>query len=321
LFGLFGKKAPAFDVAEGNIHVGPGLGLLKAGDGAALGVLYAGLPPADRVHLLDGLGQLSEIGAALPPRSQHPSLAAVEGGLRYVWAHRLRGFATADLTSDAQAFSMYDMADQAHEALAEAAHLTPGDSALHTFRIRTEMLARGTDGGFEAIVRDLEAAGEANVSAELARLNYLAPKWHGSVEEMHAVADAAATAPNAAFLGLKARAYIEEWLYEMAMNDEDGAADAMKARVSGAAFKQELADLDDRFWAMAQSGPAMTAAEAHFARNQFACLFAAFPDRARLKRHLAALEVPAATPWGYLAGGDVPAFVAKLRRRLGLPKA
>jgi hypothetical protein len=30
LFGLFGKKAPAFDVAEGNIHVGPGLGLPKA---------------------------------------------------------------------------------------------------------------------------------------------------------------------------------------------------------------------------------------------------------------------------------------------------
>jgi hypothetical protein len=100
LFGWFRKKLPAFDPAEGNAHVASGLALIRAGDGTALGALYAGLPPADRVHFIDGLGQLSEIGAALPARDQHPALAAVEGGLRYVWAHRLRGFATADLTSD-----------------------------------------------------------------------------------------------------------------------------------------------------------------------------------------------------------------------------
>jgi hypothetical protein len=320
LFGWFRKKPPAFDPAEGNAHVAPGLTLIRAGDGAALGALYAGLPPADRAHFIDGLGQLSEIGAALPPRDQHPALAAVEGGLRYVWAHRLRGFATADLTSDQQAFSMYDMADAAHGALAEAVAATPGDSAVHAFRMRAEMLARGVEGGFETIVRDLDASPEANVLAELARLNYLAPKWHGSVAEMHAAADAAAAnAPNASFLGLKARAFIEEWLFETAMNDDEGAAAALKARASTPGFKQQLADLDDRFLELEKSGPALSAAEAHFARNQFACLFVTYMNRERLKRHLEALAVPAATPWGYHAGDKIPEFIRRLRKALGLP--
>ncbi|MDP3459588.1 MAG: hypothetical protein Q8S09_09965 [Hyphomonas sp.] len=321
MFKLFTKKAPAFDVAEGNAVVPQGLALLQAGNGAALGALYAGLPAADRVHFLDGLGLLSDIGAALPPHDQHPALAAVEGGLRYVWAHRLRGFATADQTSDAQAFDMYDMADAAHAALAEAAEITPADSAVHAFRIRAEMLARGVDGGVDEIVRALDAAGEPNVLASLARLNYLAPKWHGSVEEMHAFADAdTARPPNASFLGLKARAHIEEWLYETAMNDAPGAAEAFKQRSATPEFRQALADLDDRFLDVVKSGAALSAAEMHFARNQFAVLFVAFTSRDRLKRHLGELAAPSAAPWGYFAGKDVPGFLARLRRELGLPK-
>jgi hypothetical protein len=318
---LFNNKAPAFDVAEGNAFVSQGLTLLQAGNGAALGRLYAGLPPADRVHFLDGLGLLSDIGTALPARDGHPSMAAIEGGLRYVWAHRLRGFATADQTSDAQAFNMYDMADEAHAALDEAARLTPQDSAVHAFRIRAEMLARGVEGGIEAVFRDLDATGEPNVLAALARLNYLAPKWHGSVDEMHAVADAAiARAPNAAFLALKARACIEEWLYESGMNEAPGAAAAFKAKSVTSAFRQSLADLDDRFRDLLKTGPALSAAEAHFACNQFAVLFVAFVDRPRLKHHLTGLAAPAAVPWGYFARGNVPGFLAKLHKQLGLPR-
>jgi len=298
-----------------------GLAHLQTASGAALGTLYSGLPPADRVHFLDGLGLLSEIGCALPPRAQHPSLAAIEGGLRYVWAHRLRGFAVAGQTSDAQAFNMYDMADDAHAVLAEAASLTPGDSAVHAFRIRAEMLARGVDGGVDTIAGDLDVAGEPNVLADLARLNYLAPKWHGSVEEMHAFADAAiARAPNAAVLALKARAFLEEWLYESGMNETPGASAAFREKSAAPAFRKSLADLDDRFLDLLKTGPALSAAEAHFARNQFAVLFVAFLDRPRLKHHLAALSAPSAVPWGYFAGQDVPVFLAKLRRQLGLAK-
>lgn len=299
-----------------------GLAALNAGDGAALGTLYSRLEPAGRVHFVDGLGQLCEIGAPLPPRTSHPAFAAIEGGLRYVWAHRLRGFATADLTSDAQAFNMYDMADSAHTVLHEAAALTPSDSALHAFRIRTEMLARGAEGGIDAIFRDLNASGETNLLADMARLNYAAPKWHGSVSEMHAFADAAVAAPpNAAFLALKARAVIEEWLYETAMSDEDGAAGAFRKRSATPDFRAALAELDDRFLDLAAKGPGLSDVEAHLAHNQFAALFALFPDKARLKRHLAEIKAPAATPWGYLAGGDVPGLIARLRREAGLPKA
>jgi len=257
----------------------------------------------------------------LPPRGQHPALAAVEGGLRYVWAHRLRGFATADLTSDAQALNMYDMGHEAQTVLDEAAALTPGDSALQAFRIRTLTLVGGPDDGFAQLSRDLAATGETNVNAELIRLNYLTPKWHGSLEDMHAFADAAiADPPNASFLSLKARAFIEEWLYETAMNDDKGAAAALKARAATDAFKQELAGLDDRFHSLLQTGPALTPAEAHLARNNLAFLFTVFLNKDRVKRHLADMTAPAATPWGYMAGKDVSGFIARLRKASGLAR-
>lgn len=321
MFGLFGKKKSAFDMAEGNPHVAPGLALLKSGDGAALGELYTGLPPADRCHFIDGLGLESEIGAFFPPRPQHPALPAIEGGVRYVWAHRLRGFATSDRTSDEQVLNMFDMAQDAQDALDEAMGLTPGDSALHAFRLRTLTLIGGPEDAFERIGRDIEATGEANVSAEMVRLNYLAPKWHGSLEEMHAFADAAiASPPNAAFLALKARAFIEEWLYENAMSDDEEAAAALKVRAATEGFKQELGVLDDRFHDLLARGPALTRAEAHFAHNNFAFLFTAFIDKARAKRHLGLIASPAATPWGYMTG-NVDAFIAKLRKECGLPRA
>lgn len=322
MFGLFGKKLPAFDPAEGNAFTPQGLRLIETGQGAALGNLFADLPPADRIHFIDGLGQVSEIGAPLPPVSQHPAMAAVEGGLRYVWAHRLRGFAVADQTSQKQVRDMIEMAAKASEVLEEAAASTPGDSAVHAFRIRNGMLTSAGEEGIETFERDLRQTGEANVLAEMARLNYWAPKWYGSVEEMHARADdMTADPPNAAFLALKARSFIEEWLYESGMNDEDGAAAAMKARAATPEFKSALAALDDRFHALAGSGPALSPAEAHFARNQFAFLFTAFINKDRLARHLAQLQHPAATPWGYMADtGRIPHLIARLRKECGLPR-
>ena len=320
LFGLFGKKQPPFDKAEGDPNVATGLGLIGAGDGAALGALYAGLPPADRVHLIDGMALLSEIAAPLPPLESHPAMLAIHGGLCYVWAHRLRGYATADLTSHGQAMDMAEMAFHAQDLLARAAEQTPGDSALHAFRIRAMMLTGGEDGEFEAISADLKATGEANLLAEMARLNYLTEKWHGSHAEMYGVADAAAAnPPNAAFLGLKARAVIEEWLYETAMNDEAEEIAAFKARTKTEAFKTELAALDDRFHQLLADLPAPSRVEAQFAHNNFAVLFILFLDAARLKRHLEGVgATPMEMPWGYVFGENIPKRLNKLRKSLGL---
>ena len=322
LFGLFGKKQPQFDKTEGDPNVRAGLDLLTSGDGAALGAFYTGLAPADRVHFIDGVGLLSEIDAPLPDPGSHKAMPAIEGGLRYVWAHRLRGFATADLTSDAQARSMAEMAFMAQDLLAEAAEATPGDSALHAFRIRALMLTGGPDGAFEAICSGLAATGEANLLAEMARLNYLTEKWHGSHAAMHDVADAAAAnPPNAAFLALKARAWIEEWLYETAMNDDAEETAAFRARAKSDAFRQELAALDDRFYALQANPAPVCRAETRFARNHFAVLFTLFSDDARLRPHLEAVGAePADMPWGYVFGERIPQGLNKLRKRCGLPK-
>jgi hypothetical protein len=249
-------------------------------------------------------------------------MPAVAGGLSYVWAHRLRGYATADLTSDQQVMDMARMAFDAQEMLAGAAEATPGDSALHAYRMRALMLTGGPDGAFEGICADLAATGEANLLAEMARLNYQCEKWYGSHAEMHAVADAAAAnPPNAAFLALKARALIEEWLYEIAMNDVPEEKEAYRARIRTDAFRQELAALDDRFYALLAMPEAPSRAEAQFARNTFGALFTLFPDTARLKPHLEAVgATPTNMPWGYVFGENIPKGISKLRRQCNLPK-
>lgn len=322
MLGLFGKKKAGPDLTEGNRHVMPGLALLEAGKGADLAALYAGLAPADRLHFLDGLGQMSEIGAPLPALDAHPAMYALAGGLHYVWAHRLRGFATADRTSDAQVMDMAEMAAVAEDLLDAAADLTPGDSALQGFRFRAMMLTGARPGEFEAVTQALRASGEANVLAELARMNYLAPKWHGSVGELHAAAETAMDgAPNAAFLALKARAWIEEWLYQTAMNDDKAEIARFRDKVKSDAVKAEVDALDDRFRREFQNGPELSFAEAGFAHNNFAVLMVLFKDKVRLKPHLSAIGTAAfQTPWGYIAGRNVPAMIARLRADTGLPK-
>lgn len=322
LFGLFAKKPAELDPAEGNPHVGPSLAALDARDGDAFGRLYAGLQPADRFHVLDGIGQLTEIGASLPPLESHPAMAAISGALHYVWAHRLRGFATADLTSDQQVMDMAAMVAVAGDLLEAAAERTPGDSTVHGFRLRALMLTGGPEETFEAISRDLAATGEANVFAELARLNYLAPKWYGSVEAMQGFADAAISKPpNAAYLALKARAVIEEWLYETAMNDDVAATVAFREKLKSPAFRKEIGALDDRFRELFNSGAPLSVAEAGLAHNNFAVLFTLLGDKPRLKPHLSAIGAAVfSAPWAYIGGGKVPRLVARMRAECGLPK-
>ena len=322
LFGLFGKKQLAFDPAEDDPNVTPGLGFIKAGDGAALGTLYVGLPPADRVHFIDGVGLLTEIAAPLPPLGAHPAMPAIQGGFCYIWAHRLRGYATADRTSDGQVMDMAEMAFHAQDLLAEATRQTPGDSALHAFRIRAMMLTGGEEGAFDAICADLKATREANLLAEMARLNFLTTKWGGSHEQMYGVADAAAAdPPNAAFLSLHARAWIEEWLYETAMNDVREEQAAFQARRQSQEFRAEIAALDDRFHTLLADLPAPSRVERQFAHNNFAMLFHLNADKARLKPHLEAIgRAPMSMPWGYVFGENVPKGLNKLRKAAGLPQ-
>lgn len=322
LFRLFGKKPASLDPAEGNRHVAPGLAAIASGDGAALGALYASLAPADRLHFLDGIGLSTEIGASLPPLNAHPAMTAISGAVHYVWSHRLRGYATADLTSEQQAMDMLEMVAVAAGLLEAAAEETPQDSAVHGFRIRALTLGGGRRDDFDAICRDLAASGVPNVLAELARLNFLAPKWHGSMQEMYALADTFVSAPpNAAFLALKARSVIEEWLYETAMKDEPVGKRAFREKMKSEAFLAEIAALDDQFRDVFGRGPALGFAEAGFAHNNFAVLFTLLRDTRRLKPHLSAIgSAVFHTPWGYVGGRDVPGLVARLRDDCGLAK-
>lgn len=295
--------------------------MLEALSGERLGRLYSVLAAPDRMHFVELLGARSRIGSPLPDLSEHPALPALVGGLRTVWAHRLRGGATFEATSGEQIGGMLGMAAAARSALETAGRQTPNDSCVFGFGIRCLMISADDPEVFAEQSRRLEASGEANVSADLARLVYLSPKWHGSVRDMHDFADrAAGTGRNAAVVALKARAWIEEWLFETSMNEAPGAGQQFRDKLHRMDFRKVFAQLGDAFNARYTSAGGLTSAEAHFAHNTLAVLFAIFFDKDRLRPHLAAVgPFSSDVPWAYFGNQETAVEIAKLRRACGLP--
>lgn len=273
------------------------------------------------MQFVELLGARSKIGSPLPDMSQHPALPALIGGLRTIWAQRLRGGATFEATSSEQIGGMLGMAAAARGALEIAGGQTPNDSCVFGFGIRCLMISADDPAAFHEQCSRLHASGEANVGADLARLVYLSPKWHGSVDDMHAFADSSVgTGRSAAFLALKARAWIEEWLFETSMNDEPGAGQRFRDKLHRMDFRKVFGQLGDAFNAQYAAGGNLTAAEAHLAHNTLAVLFAIFFDKDRLRPHLAAIgPFSSDVPWAYYGDQETAFEIAKLRRSCGLP--
>ncbi len=319
LFGLFGSKKPfEFDETEGHPHVRAGVEAVKRGDSVALLTLYRQQMPAGRVPFIDGIGRLGEIGQGLEVTEDTDS-QVIDGALRYLWAHRLRGFGTGDTVSQKAAFSMREMAVQAYDRLKAVRETAPEDSVCAAFFIRTLMLlGRGTQEEFVGVETSLIQSEAPNVYALMAALNFRTPKWYGSDAQMHLLADAAAGREQAALMGLKARAHIESWLFAVGMSDDVRLKDAFLAKMRTLAFKASLAQIDDAFWKKRKAGQedAASLASAH---NQFGFLFSVFFDAERAKPHLEMVgRCPFEVPWCYASGNSIPAYVNEKRAQAGL---
>lgn len=324
LFGsLFGGKVPEFDKTEGHPQVRDGLSYLQTGRLSELAALYRAQSPADRTLFVQAIGELVPMEFDWPDHDDDVSLMAIEGGARVIIGHRMRGYATADRTKAEAAYRMFNMVEQAIDLLDEAASQVPTDSVVQAFRLRASNLTGMHEReGLDAIRREFENTGEANVLGAFQVLTYLCEKWHGSAGEMRAFADRCVeTAPNASYYAIKARSHIEDWLYEIHMSDDPTRRAAFRARMTSPEFLADVSHLDDTYWAH-PSRNGLSYAEQHFAANQFGALFALLRLPQRAKPHLEQIGAyPSSTPWAYISpNGNEMAEIVRQRKACGLPK-
>lgn len=310
---------PVFDKTEGHPHARNALGMLHGQDWDGLGRLYRRLAPADRTHLVGLLGEMVPLDSTLPVALGDNGARTMVGGMLHVMVQRLRGQATADRCSTEQARGVWDKIALARDLLREALRQAPHDSTVRTFLLRS-MLHGGPDPEypFQQAAEDYRLHGEQNIYTHLTLLQHASPRWRGSVKEMYDLADRyAGEAPNAAFLALKARAHIEDWIYSVHVSDNPRDVTDYHARRDAPGFSQSMQALDDSFWKRLKTSR-LSFSEAHFAHNNLAALFALLHMDARVKPHLQALGAALSfNPWCFL-DSQVNPYVHRLRRRLGL---
>jgi hypothetical protein len=272
--GLFGKsKLPLWDPAEGNPHVAPAVALASARDWPALAALARTLDPSDRFHMIQGLGGLSELDGELSAKTDDPVLASILGGIHVSWAWRHRGGARANEVSSEGAANMRRCLLAADALLTAAGETAPEDTTIIAWHLRCEM---GLGGDFPTLVKlthRLSRSPEANIFAALAHLNFVTPKWHGSIDQMWAVANAYAGKPhNAAWVALAARAHVEEWLFSFSFGDDRDLQVAYSNKLSDPGFREFVGTIDALFWKTLEANGPMSGSETVFAHNNMAAL-------------------------------------------------
>ncbi|MES1197637.1 MAG: hypothetical protein ABUL55_03320 [Pseudomonadota bacterium] len=291
--------------SEGQLDVDEGAAAFKRRDWDRLVALYRDRSPSDRYHFLQQLGLVTKLDATLPSKPTG-DLAVVSAGVQVAWAWRHRGSGLGSTVALKGAIKMKALLLSAEHLLES---LEPKlDSVGFALRIRIAQGLDGSRGGLQRQLNGAQALGadQANIFVAFNHILFVTPKWHGSLDEMMAVAREYAAAPeNAAWISLPAVAHVEAWIFRTTM-DEDAArrADAENYYAESEAFGAEIEALDDAFWAArTTTTKPMAHAELLIAHNYLAFLLYKRRLSARLARHLERVgEDFTRTPWWSYAG-------------------
>lgn len=306
---------PRFDHGAGNPHLPQAIDALWKQDWAELSRIYRKQAPSDRFVFIEALGATSVVDTPLPEDQSDSGALTICGGLKTGHAWRFRGGGGAETVTSASAVRMIDCLSEAQQALAAALAINPQDSTALAFMIRAEMGLRGDRDVLDGALERAQGSFETNLFVAANHLQFVTPKWHGSVEEMWQVANRwASTPPNAAWLAIAARAHIEEWLF--CFHFDVSRRQAMVAKMQDDGYLRHVAELDDLFWKSVSEQPIL-GAEASFAYNNFAFLMNTMGLKERVKPHLERIGPHITTlPWGYtMTGAAEPMHLLALLRK------
>lgn len=329
MFGFGSKKPIDYDHTSGNPHVIPALRALEANDWETLERLYYEQHPSDRDLWLFGVGTLCDLEQSFPETHLTSAGWTIQGALQVAFAGRHRGSATADRVSDDAASKMFEVVSLAEKALQQARQLAPDDCSVYTASIRCSVLGQWDEGRKRALIRDMLKTPVPSISGAASHLTQSLEKWGGSQEEMWETAkDYSERGPNAAWLGLMADAYLEDYLWHRffllrGTEEETAQREAYLKHRRTDEFRAEIAQLDDQFNDLFTTEKAnIPHAEQLFAHNQIGCLLYNMDMLDRAKSHIDSIGPHFfMTPWGYFdhINDDKPmAAFNRIRKRVGL---
>jgi hypothetical protein len=321
--GLFGKaRLPAYDRTQGNPVVAPALRFLGEKNWAALSELYRSQSPSDRSHFVHGLGEVTDmLGDDLPHEVDDPAAAAIIAGIRVGWAWRHRGGGRGSEVSDSAAENMRRCLLAAEPLLEAAGDRSPEDSTIIGLHLRAEMGLGGSYDVLAKLTSRLRRSPEANIFAVQSHINFIAPKWHGSIEQMWAAANAYASKPhNAAWVSIAARAHVEEWLYSYVFGDDANARHAYGVKLHDPQFRMFAGEIDKLFWETHAKAP-LKGSEAIVAHNNMAGFLVLVQAIDLSRPHFEAMgSHMMEQPLGYFGWSDNPIEALNgWRRRASLP--
>jgi hypothetical protein len=241
-------EEPAIDPSLGYARLSEFGQLLLAGKYEAFEEAYETLSWDAKTLLNDGIGLNKSYAAAIKswvekrPTSYIANLFAGVCKTNLAWL--ARSSANASEVGQSQAERFIRLLEDAYNYLSEADKLNPEDAEICARTIRVGMglgiELEVMDGYFNAAI-DLIPH---HVSTHLMMINYLNPKWHGSVEAMHAFAQERFENGGSSLLAvLPLFAITEEWLYYN-MTDEH---EKRKAFFRNAELKKYITDLYESF--------------------------------------------------------------------------
>lgn len=228
LFSSFRKdpdNKPAIDLSFGYKRLPEFTGYLKKKNFAQLEEAYEGLRWDEKTILNEGIGLDEQYESQIidwvnqRPDSYVANLFAGVSKTRHAWIARTA--APAKHVNDDAGNKFLTLLEEAADYLKKADEINPDDAEICARTIRVYMglgINEETVASYFAAAASLQPV---HLMAHLMMINYLAPKWFGSIEAMYRFADDRIQETGSTLLvTLKLFAYTEEWLY-YSMNGDD----------------------------------------------------------------------------------------------------
>ena len=221
---FIGKAPSDIDLSLGYERLPEFRNWLQQGNYAAFESAYEGLPWDAKTLLNEGIG-LEESNATDITKwvtQRHDSYAAhlFAGVSKTCLAWIARTAALGKSVSEEKAQRFFDLLEDAFAHLQRADELNPDDAEICARMIRVCM---GLQTDTDTANSYFEAAKQLvpnHLMAHLMMINFLNPKWRGSLEEMQAFAESMHDdKSNSLLVTLELFALVEEWLY-YGLNDE-----------------------------------------------------------------------------------------------------
>ncbi|MAP93366.1 MAG: hypothetical protein CMK07_00295 [Ponticaulis sp.] len=319
---LFGGSAKTpLDPCEGHPLCAEGLSALASEDWHKLTQLYTVQQSSDRYHWLQGIGMSVPLDFSI---RNIPDGAVSDTILGAIWtclAFRFRGASVASQVSETAAMDMWTALEYAEAYLSDARNKLPDDTVIPSLMLRCALGSETYRDRLDELTSAAMATPEHCLFGAFNALTCKTEKWLGSRDKMWRFAISVQdNPPNAAWLGLTARAYIEDWLWFAGFEDDKDARNAFQKDYRSSDYNSKIEALDDAFWA--GYAREIQRSELMFAHNNFGGLLSNLGLRERAKPHIEAIgRHRASTPWAYThSGDDTLNSWNSVRKAVGLPK-